>query len=66
MTSPDVTFYRLECMNSFVAGLYKAEEFSSEAEAIETASNYEATLTKLIYNNGECVASKLLYDPKEE
>ena len=53
-------------MNSYVAGLYKAEEFSSEEEAIAKASDYEATLVKYIYSNGECIASSLLYDPKEQ
>ena len=65
MTAPNITLYRFECMNSYIDGLRRAEDFSSEKEAIETASNYEATLTRLIYHNGECIASELLYDPKE-
>lgn len=65
MTSSKVTYYQFDCMNSYVAGLYKAEEFSSEEEAIEKASDYEATLVKHIYENGERVASTLLYDPRE-
>lgn len=66
MTSSEVIYYRFDCMNSYVAGLYKAEEFSSEAEAIAKASDYEATLVKYIYSNGERIASSLLYDPKEQ
>lgn len=66
MTSSEVIYYRFDCMNRFVAGLYKAEEFSSEEEAIAKASDYEATLVKYIYSNGECIASSLLYDPKEQ
>ena len=65
MTSSNVTYYQFNCMNSYVAGLYKAEEFSSEEEAIRKASDYEATLIKHIYENGERVASILLYDPRE-
>lgn len=65
MTSLNVTYYQFDCKNSYVAGLYKAEEFSSEEEAIGKASDYEATLIKHIYENGERVASTLLYEPRE-
>ena len=65
MTSSDVTYYWFDCMNSYVAGLYKADEFDSEEEAIARASDYEATLVEYIYHNGECVATLLLYDPRE-
>lgn len=40
MTAPDITLYRFECMNSYIDGLRRAEDFSSEKEAIETAPNY--------------------------
>ena len=44
MTSSNVTYYQFDCKNSYVAGLYKAEEFSSEEEAIGKASDYEQHL----------------------
>ncbi len=52
-------------MNALASGLYKASDFTGDEEAIETASNYEATLTKEEYRNGERLSSKLLYDPRE-
>lgn len=42
-------YYRLDCMNALASGLYKASDFTGDEEAIETASNYEATLTKEEY-----------------
>ena len=58
-------YYRLDCMNALASGLYKASDFTGDEEAIETASNYEATLTKEEYRNGERLSSKLLYDTRE-
>ena len=58
-------YYRLDCMNALASGLYKASDCTGDEEAIETASNYEATLTKEEYRGGERLSSKLLYDPRE-
>ena len=58
-------YYRLNCMNALASGLYKASDFTGDEEAIETASNYEATLTKEEYRNGERLSSKLLYGPRK-
>lgn len=61
----DGFYYRLECGNAIASGLYKASDFTGDEEAIETASNYEATLTKEEYRGGGRLSSKLLYDPRE-
>lgn len=61
----DGFYYRLECGNAIASGLYKASEFKDAGEAIETASNYEATLTREEYRDGERLSSELLYDPRE-
>lgn len=58
-------YYRLECGNAVASGLYKASEFTGDEEAINTASNYEAVLTKEEYRNGERVGFSVLYDPRE-
>lgn len=58
-------YYRLECMNAVASGIYKASEFTGDEEAIKTASNYEATLTKEEYRNGERVSFSVLYNPRQ-
>lgn len=58
-------YYKIECMNATASGIYKASEFSGDEEAIKTASDYEGTLTKEEYRNGERIGSVLLYDPRE-
>lgn len=58
------TYYYMDCMNAFVNdGLFPAKEFKDEQEAIQTAGNYEATLYKYEYRNGERVSSTVLYEP---
>ena len=60
----DGFYYFMDCMNAFVNdGLFPAADFKDDAEAIRTAANYEATLYKYEYRNGEQVSSKILYDP---
>lgn len=60
------TYYYMDCMNAFVNdGLFPAKEFKDDKEAIQTAGNYEATLYKYEYQNGERVSSIVLYDPWE-
>ena len=56
-------YYQFECMNAAVEGLYKATEFSSKQEAIRIAADYEATLEEIIFDDGHCVGSKILYQP---
>lgn len=58
------TYYYLDCLNAFVNdGYFKASEFKDEQEAIQTAANYEATLYKYEYKDGERISSALIYDP---
>lgn len=57
-------FYFLDCMNAFINdGLFPADQFKSEAEAIQTAADYEATLYRYEYRDGELINSKVLYQP---
>ena len=58
------TYYYMDCMNAFVNdGLFPASEFKDDKEAIRTASDYEATLYKYVFENGERVSTEILYDP---
>ena len=57
-------YYSFDCMNAFLSDkFFKASEFESEAEAVKTAANYEATLYKHTFSNGERVTTVKLYDP---
>lgn len=50
-------------LNAFVnGGYFKASKFKDEQEAIQTAANYEATLYKYEYKDGERINSALIYD----
>lgn len=57
-------YYFMDCLNAFVNnGLFPAAEFESEAEAIQTAANYEATLYRHEYRDGVRISSAVIYDP---
>lgn len=57
-------YYFFDCMNAFVnGGLFPAAEFDSEAEAIDTAANYEATLYRYEYRDGVQISSAEIYNP---
>ena len=57
-------YYSMDCMNAFVNdGVFSAAEFESEAEAIQTAANYEATLYRHEYRDGVRISSAVIYDP---
>ena len=57
-------YYYFDCMNAFVNdGLFPAAEFESDAEAISKAADYEATLYKYEYSNGERISTATLYQP---
>ena len=43
--------------------LFTESAYEGDSDAIKTAANYEATLYKYRYENGERVESKTLYDP---
>ena len=59
------TYYHFECMNAFVNdGLFKAAEFDGDADAIQHAANYEATLYKYEYKDGEIISSAVIYEPR--
>ena len=59
------TFYFFDCMNAFVNdGLFKAAEFDGDADAIHHAANYEATLYKYEYKDGEIIDSAIIYEPR--
>lgn len=58
-------YYHFDCMNAFVNdGIFKADEFKDDAEAIQYAADYEATLYKYEYKGGERVSTAVLYEPK--
>ena len=64
-TVPDGNYYFMDCMNAFVNnGLFPAAEFKDDADAIQTAANYEATLYKYEYRHGERISSAVLYQPR--
>lgn len=58
-------FYTFDCMNAFLADkLFPVATFEGgDAEAIKTAANYEATLYKHTFQDGERVECVKLYDP---
>ena len=57
-------YYSFDCMNAFLADkLFKADTFEGDQDAIKTAANYEATLYKHRFVNGEKTLSEKLYDP---
>lgn len=57
-------YYYFDCMNAFVNdGLFPAAEFDNDAEAIRYAADYEATLYKYEYNNGDRISTAVLYQP---
>lgn len=58
-------YYRIDCMNHIVSGLYPAREFDGDQDAEAHAANYEATLTKLTFDNGRMISSVVIYDPRE-
>ena len=61
----DGSYYFMDCMNAFVNdGLFPAAEFKDDADAIQTAANYEATLYKYEYRHGERISSAVLYEPR--
>lgn len=58
-------YYFLDCMNAFANdGLFPAGEFKDDLEAIRTAANYEATLYKYTFKDGEEIEEKVLYEPR--
>jgi hypothetical protein len=60
----DGIYYYMDCLNAFVNdGLFPASEFKDDAEAIQTAANYEAYLYKYEYKNGQRISSTVLYEP---
>lgn len=57
-------YYYFDCMNAFLTERYfKETAFKGDSEAIETAANYEATLYKYTFKDGEPVETITLYDP---
>lgn len=58
------TYYYFDCMTALKNdGLFPADYFKDDAEAIEKAADYEATLTKKEFDRGNIKGSILLYDP---
>ena len=59
------SYYYMDCMNAFVnGGLFPVSDFESDAEAIQKAADYEATLYRDEYRNGERISSDILYTPR--
>lgn len=59
------TYYYFDCMNAAINnGLFKAAEFTDDGEAIKTAADYEATLCKYEYADGQKTSSSILYEPQ--
>jgi len=58
-------YYYFDCMNAFVNdGLFNAAEFDGDRDAIQHAANYEATLYKYEYRDGERISSAVIYEPQ--
>lgn len=61
----DGFYYYMDCLNAFVNdGLFPAREFTDDADAIRTAADYEATLYKFEYRDGQRISSSVLYEPQ--
>lgn len=57
-------YYYFDCMDAVLGDrLWAASAFEGDQDAIKTAANYEATLYKLTFTNGEKTGSETLYDP---
>lgn len=56
-------YYYFDCMNAEVNKLFEVSAFENDKEAIATAANYEATLYRYKYIDGERISSKVLYEP---
>ena len=61
---PDGIYYFMDCMDFVNDGLFPQSEFNDDADAIQTAANYEATLYKYEYRNGAQINSTVLYQPR--
>lgn len=60
----DGVYYFMDCLNAFVSDrLLPAGDFAGDADAIQTAANYEATLYKYEYRDGQRISSAVLYEP---
>ena len=57
-------YYYMDCMNAITKGLYPAADFHDDAEAIQKAADYEATLYRYEYRNGEQISRATLYEPR--
>lgn len=58
-------YYVMECMNAFVDGkLIPAADFEDQNEAIQTAANYEATLYRVKFDDGELIERETIYTPQ--
>ena len=58
------SYYYFDCMNAFVNdGLFPAAEFEDDQEAIRKAADYEATLYKYEYRDGDRISTTVLYEP---
>ena len=61
----DGAYYYMDCMNAFINdGLFPVSEFESDAEAIQKAADYEATLYRDEYRDGVRISSTVLYQPR--
>lgn len=60
----DGQYYYMDCMNALVNdGLFPSGDFKDDADAIKTATNYEATLYKYEYRDGIQISSEIIYEP---
>ena len=61
----DGDYYYFDCMNADINDqLYSVNYFTGDAEAIRSAANYEATLYRHTYKDGQRVKSETLYEPQ--
>ena len=57
-------YYYFDCLNAIDNdGLLPAATFANDADAIRKAADYEATLYKCEYRDGERINSTMLYEP---
>lgn len=64
-------YYLFDCMGviceipGYETNFIKADAFKSDKEAVSFGANYEATVIKYEFKNGERTGHKVLYDPTE-
>ena len=58
-------YYFFDCLTAFENdGLCPVSKFKNDKDAIQTATNYEASLYKYVYKDSVRISKELLYEPR--